>query len=1651
MPADRAGVTITRDPQELPGEVIYHSARTRVTLVTGPDGAHTVHKRPLGADAGARLRNERDMLLRLDGVAGVPVLISDAGGEVLMFAAAPARPLTELPLPVETGFLLDLAHGLAETLATVHRRGVLHCDISPANVLVPLVDGRAEPGPPTLIDFELARSSADDRNAGDAATDLVGTLPYLAPEQTGRTGRPVDHRADLYALGAVLYELATGEPPFGRGGDNPLSMVHDHLARVPVPPVQRNPDMPSLLSDIVMRLLRKEPDERYQSGEGLAYDLARLRAAIRHGLTNAAFPLGARDFPLRLVPPDRLVGRESSFATLRALLAAAIAGERAMAMVTGPPGIGKTSLIEQLRPEVAAAGGLFLSGKYDQFRRGTEADVLAQVFSALGTTLLAGSDTEVAGLRSRLLAELGPNAGLAAAVLPPFALLLGVEPEWADQDPQRAAVRIRQVVATLLRTIVSAERPLVLFLDDLQWAGPVTFGVLDSMIDDVDVPGLLALGSYRETEVDETHPLAAIISRLRRVSGGEAELRLHPLTTEEMAALLAQMLRIPPADAAPLAEVLATRSGGNPFDTVELVNALRRESALVPDGDGWHWDAGVLRRFVSSGDVVDLLSTRIEALPEHTRHLVEAMAGLGGELDVDLLAVAFGRPAAAIEGLLTPAVEDGLVTVHRGETVQVSFRHDRVQQAAYGRSVGTARSRLDHDLARRLATDPQYVMFAGQLYLSAASEVTDPAERQRAAGLLRQTAAAARLVAAYQLAESALATAQRLLVDSDPDYWAVRAEWHNALCAVGRFAEVDEVFAALDASEPDPVAFAPVACMQIVALTNRGRAADALALGLRVLASLGVDVPRPDAMAAEIGAGIEVLYGWLDGAADSDLSRPELTDPRLLAAAQVTNRMTPPAYFVDHTVLAWLVLRTVGVWVRSGVAADLIGPMAHVAFVMIGARGDYLAGYRAVRRVLAIAESRGYEPEAAHARFMHALGSIFWFEPAEHGVITAREARAGLLRGGDLQNAASTYYASLPPLLETSQNLDDLLAEVTTALELCARTGFEYGAGTFVVFRQLVRALRGETVAPGSLSDGGFDPAAHEAMVAGNGAAVSGLHMACAMTAAIFGETDTLIRHAAVVVAMMPNFTALYTNVSGHLLGLLAAGHLARRAEGDERDAALEAMDRSLAFLRERAGDHPGNFRHLVHLGEAERAWATGDIAAAVRAFDAAVYDSSAAQRPWHAALTAERSGLFSLENGMEHAGRRSLAEAFTAYASWGAHGKTRQMALAHPFLADVTAVAALPVADGLTSIGHSMNVRTESIDLVAVLGAARLLSSETDLDRLRLKVEDLLGSMTGATSVRVVLWDGNAGEWMLPADVAARRPALSLAEAADRGLLPLSAFRYCERTRQPLVIDDVSRDDRVARDPFLAGAEHCSLLVVPVLNQGEPRAMLLLENRLARRAFSVSRLDAVLLIAGQLTVSLENALLYASLERKVAERTEALAEANQRLSELAVTDSLTGLPNRRRLTETLDQVWNHGARSGLPVGLAMIDIDSFKRYNDHYGHQGGDECLRLVAQALQASVRNTDLVARYGGEEFSIVLPDTDPGNAAEVAERARRAVADLCLPHAESDLGIVTISVGVTSAVPGLASRPDHLIKIADEALYQAKKTGRNRVVVS
>jgi len=1449
------------------GEIIFQSGEVLLRRCRQQQGEGTVLvKEYLGDSAPHTALHERRILERLRDVPGVPALVAgDCAPGRLVLADPSAIPLASflhVRRPDSTG-LLDLSLQLARVITAIHGAGVAHKNLSLDAILWCRATNAL-----MVHHFCLATTLAEqcpsfflhDRDFG-------GGIGYRAPEETGRTGRPVDYRADLYSLGAILYRIATGVLPFAH--NDPLQLIHDILAQPPVPPAELVPSLPRSFSRIILRLLQKEPDRRYQSAAGLAYDLARLVEALAAG-KQGELPLGEHDFPLVISAPSRLVGRDAELAVLHDSLEKAMNGGGASLVVAGAPGVGKTSLINELRPMVAARRGWFVSGKFDQYRRDLESDAVRQSLSGLGRLLLAEPESHLQPLRERILQKLGKNCGLTTSVVPELRALLGIDPEPLTGDALQSKGRLVLNALEIFKSVASPERPLVLVLDDLQWAAPTPLALVDALMSD-PVPGLLLVAIYRDGEIDTAHPLTPMLARWGAAAGVPPFLRLSNLCSADLSLLLRHMLRLRQHDSDGLAAAIEERTGGNPYHTVELVNALRRDGILVLGEDGWSWDVCAIRRYVGCGDLLELLSCRIGRLDADSQEVVHALACLGGEVSLPLLVNATAVEKTEIERRLQPALEDGVLVLH-ADGATVKFAHDRVQQAAYARLDESSRMALQLALARRLGPLPDFLLVAAGQYLSAIPLLEDPAECLSVVALLR-TAAAKMKWFNFAGTERFLSAALRLVrgVDGADSILVVdlETELHAALYSLARLEEADEVYRSIEGRCSDPTQLAAAACLQVCSLTNRRRPADAVAFGLSVLNALGVAVPPDDDLDDEVGRGLAALEHWpSEESAAADLQRPEVTDLRILSIARLINRMIPPAYFSGQPFTNWLVLLGHRLWVEHGPCAALVGPLSHASFMTVAVRGDFRTGYRVVRHALAVSEARGYEPDASQCRFLFALSSRPWFEPVEKSLRLAQESHEGLLRGGDLQNACFTYYASIPVLFDCAETLDAFSAALEACLAFTVRTGNSHCTTHFTSYKALVRLLVEGEPLPEPPGEG----------LRLNGTTSAQFHCSRALGAAICGEMPELIRHSREAFRLFPYLIACYISATFHLLYALSLAYRLRSERGGPRATLLAELDASLEWLEARAADAPDNYLHLALWVRGECAWVLDDLRGALTSFEAAMAELVTRQRPWHRALITERAALCHLAHGLELSGMHLMGDALRHYAGWGAHAKVKALEQAYPALR-----APLPKME---PDGGRHGVSSDAVDLLAVLRVSQALSSETSLERLRAQVVQLVENMTGATGVFLVLWQEEGGGWhLLPPELPPhRRQGIPLEEVVRQREIPATIFRYVERTRDPLLVHDAKRDDRFAFDPYFFPLECCSVLALPVLSQGALRAVLLLENRLSRGAFSDDRLDAVKLLGGQLAVSLENALLYEKLEERVRQRTAELTAAQNEL-----------------------------------------------------------------------------------------------------------------------------------------------------------------------
>jgi predicted ATPase/HPt (histidine-containing phosphotransfer) domain-containing protein len=1450
-------------------EILHRSEGVRVSRRLHPGHRSVIVKQVTGNLASRRLAHESAILERLAEVPGVVKRIAAAEANTLMLADDDSLALDQFlrSNPLDLAQAVGYAHAFACILASVHHAGVIHRDICPANLLIHPQTRR-----PMLIDFNSAVVLAQGPTGPESDGELVCTWAYMSPEQTGRIGRTPDQRSDLYSLGVTLYELLTARRPFE--ADDLLELVHDHLVRVPPSPASVNPALPALLSDLILRLLEKEPDRRYQSADGLAQDLKRIHAALLSG-TTPRFELGQFDFGARLNPPLQLLGRAVEVAALRDFVNGAADASHRCLLVAGPAGVGKSALLDQIRPLVAARKSWFVYSKFEQYRQDSP-DSALHAFRILGRQLLAESAESLAHYRERILQALGSNLGVGPALLPEFELLLGKHPAIELSDPREAEARTVQAGLDLLRSVASPERPLLLIYDDVHWAPNVARRLLDTLVTSPEpIPGLLLIGSYRNSETLANHPLRTLMDRWQSLGLAPQELAVNNLAPDAAGEFVGTMLRLPAHEAKRLAAVLGERTQHNVYDTIELLNALRQDGLLVPNDGHWSWDAAAIRRHVGNTSIADLLNRRIAKLTSDGRELLQIIACLGGQVSLQLLEQAIELDAVLLQRHLEPALNDGLLVNVSGERPQVQFVNGRVQQAVLEGMAAADRTRLHLRLARRLIAQStahsDLDALAAEQYLAACAELSDAGERRCALNLFERAAQRLRLLngaVAERYFAAAIAQLDAIATPQDQDQlYRLQFERHRALFSLGRLEESDALYPWLAANAESPVVLSQSTRIQMYSHSNRRRFGDSLALGLGLLEQMGMVKPadiRPD-----LGAGFKRLVMWAHGTEKlQDLTRPEASDERVLAWSMIIPESTTPAYFCDPATFAWLNLEALRLWIEYGPSYKLMAGFCAATSLLAGTPQDYRGAYDVGRHLLKVGEARGYEPSTSFTRVMFGLAAAHWVEPIESAAAEFFRARSDLMRRGDESFFAVTFVA-VDHVFDYATTLDTVFTELDWGLAVAARTGNVDFQLRFQPRKQMLLALRGETRAPGGFDTGTFDEAAYQQSIDVNGPTAAIYHTIRGLSALFFGDVATLIAHTPKAIALSPRIPGYYIQAMIRVLHAVALAERTRVAPVAERGALVEELDTCLKWLAARAADAPVNFQHLLRWVEAERASVADSIWAAGAAFDAAVQEAALHARPWHRALINERAALFHLRHGLEHSARPFLMDACDIYEGWGATGKVKELRRAHVFLR----AGGSKLRSTATSV-----VDNQVVDMMAVLRASQALSSETSLVRLTEQVGKVLSTLTGATAVRLIVRAEEGGStWVMANSLGSERGAVTVEAASERGELPLSIFRYVERTGELLVIDDVSRDERCATDAYAQQFDHCSMLLAPILKQGQLSAVLVLENSQRRGAFSTDRLDSVAMIAGQLAVSLDNALLYASLEQRVAERTAQL------------------------------------------------------------------------------------------------------------------------------------------------------------------------------
>lgn len=1500
----------------------------------------------------ARLRREFALLRELDLPYTPKALALEASGRglALIMADIGHPTLRELMAArrLDIGAALAVAVSLSDVLAAVHQRRVLHKDVAPSNILV---DEDAQKA--YLIDFGIAARLSQEAQVDAGSAAIEGTLAYIAPEQTGRMNRAVDLRADLYSLGAVLYEMLTDRPPFP--AESQAELVHCHLAREAPPPRELEPAVPAPLSDVVMTLLAKTPEERYQSDAGLRADLAECLEQWKATMSVAPFPLRRFDKATELRPPQRLLGRARDLVALSEALEQARLREPALVIIAGPAGVGKSALAHEMRRLTAHRGGYFVEGRLDPLSRDVPLAPFVQALRELTRQILAEPPQALERWRAELEGALGDHGRILTDLIPELKLIMDARPrpELHALPADQAERRFEMALQGFLRVVASSERPIVMFLDDLQWIDPASSKLLALLLSEGYVDHLLLIGAYRTGQDTEGgRALLATLEQRRRAGQRFTKINLEPLDLARVRSLVAEALTTPAEEVAELALVIHEKTHGNPFFVRQFLAAIHADDLLLfdPTAGAWRWDIERIRRASVTENVVDLMVAELKRLEPLSREALTLASCIGSQFDLQSLARVGGRSAAETAAALWEALRKGLLApvdsdyrLLEGEgadaladapdlNVRYRFLHDRIREAAYS-LVDPRRRPAIHLAIGRVLRGRGGPELAGDDLLDAvrhlnlgAAEITDAEERRSLARLNLRAGRRARGATAHHAAADYFCAGAALLRDedweSDRDLGvALHVEGAECTYLIGAASRAAAQISAMLPWTTSAVERAPIWRMRVRVHYALGQSEEALKAGGEGLVELGYPwdheaLRSREALLSEL-AQIKVNLG--DRRIADLVSAPEPHDPGQRAVQEILEAMMLPAYRLGAP-FGVVALKGVNFALQHGhsdVSSYLYSVCAYIHVLALGRVEEGLAFLR-----LSLALYRRRPNLMLRARIDLCAGCC---APMSGSIRDAdpyfKGARQAGLDAGDVDMMALACCLETLGKLGAGDQLDDVLdnAEKNVAL---VRRGRTPRIVTMTMIRQAVAALLGRTRGPASLDDDDFNEDRLRERLNDAEHSVTAFHYH-----ALKLELHYLAGEHEEALCAGDAAEQRIASVSGMLYSKLIPFYRCMAvlalppAEAKLRAATLR---RARADLDALAATAPGSFLSRKVLVDAETARAAGDDQGALRLYERAISLAHEQRSPHLEAMAFELCGKHLLRIGAPWGAGAYLKSARRAYLHWGATARAEAIEAEHagalPSLGDEAAREQTATIVETTRSGATV-ISPRSIDRVRdaalVFRAVQAIASEVDLPKVIGRLASLVLENAGAQRGALILSQGE--ELVVSAvfdgaevtvDEAHERP---LRDASD---IAKSVVLYVARSGEPVVIDASNAVTRFADDPYLRSGAPRSILGLPLLHQGKLTGVLYLENRAAPGVFNAARVELLTLLSSQAAIAIANARLILSvraanseitrmnehLEEEVASRTRELDQSNKAL--LAAKDRLEGELSRREQTE---------------------------------------------------------------------------------------------------------------------------------------------------
>ncbi|MCT7991182.1 AAA family ATPase [Laspinema sp. D6] len=1591
---------------------VYRTIRSRDNL---PAIVKMLHSEGASAADFSRYKQEYEIYrLNLDGVVqtyglhkynqAIALILEDFGGESLK-QFTKNRTLTQAEF-------LNLAIQIAEVLGSIHSANIIHKDINPEHILF-----NPETEEVKLIGFSIATIVSQENSPLKNPKPLEGTLAYMSPEQTGRMNRTLDYRTDFYSLGVTLYELLLNQLPFT--SPDPMELVHSHLAKQPIPPHQIDPSIPKVVSNLVMKLLSKTAEDRYQSAWGIQADLVICLMQLEATGEIEDFILGENDICRKFNISPKFYGRQSQIKTLWSAFERTLTSQREVMLVVGESGIGKTSLVQQLEAPIAKRNGYFISGKFDKNEQDIPYMGWIRAFEELVGHLLMEPDDRLNRWQEQLRIALGNNGQVIVDVIPEMGLILGQQPPITHLPPAEAETRFHLTFKNLLKVFANPHHPLTLFLDDIQWADAGSLRLIERLMTLAD-PGLFLILSYRQVESsvsfkDTETPVLELLTQIEKTGGIVNRIELEPLKLASINQLVADSFQCSLRQAGPLAALVVDKTGGNPFFIQEFLTALYDDELIEFDNKSlaWQWSIEKIKNRGITDNVVQLLAGKIRKLGEREQSVLKLAACIGKGFDLQTLAAisnqsvketAANLRAGVTQGFVVPATESADWSVAIAEwkagsheeanldslSAHYKFVHDRIHAAAYSLISDSAKSAVHWSIGQYWLNQTKSDRREDELLFDIVNQLNKgispsefPGELEKIAQLNLSAGQKAKRSAAYETALNYLNQGIQFLGKNG---WqthydltlALYQEATEAAYLCGDFQQMTTLANPVIQASKTLLDAIKIYEFTIQSYMAQAQQLEALQIGVKIAQQLGIDlIAHPTR--ADIQRQREKNQAAMGDKDPTDLlALPVMMEPEKLAAMRILSSLVSAAYQAAPSLLPLIVFEQVNLSIQSGNSPWSAFAYATYGVILSGVFWEIELGYKFGQLALNLLSQFG--AGQANAKILTMVEGLInpWTRHLKETLIPLQKAERSGIENGDLEwasyaakNRCQNLYFSGKELHEVEREMASLSYSLSQWQQMTVMQWNE-------IYRQAVLNLLGRSENPYQLVGEAYNrEQALSLMITANDR--NGLHdyfVNQLMLCYWFENYAEALVNAEQAQNYLDGAIALPVVGLFYWYDSLTRMALCDRAKEPDRQILLKKVATNHKRLKKWAAHAPMNYLHKCYLVQAEKDRVFGHKLQAMDGYDQAIQLATEQEYVQEAALANELAAKFYLGLGKLTQAKAYMQEAREGYKKWGAIAKVQQLESTYSHLFPVAPEQFHPTK-GQKPSPEVVSVSRESsdrLDLTTVLKASQAIASEIVLDKLLATLMKTAIENAGAEKAFLIL--DVDGKLLISASASTDADAVTVEQSIDIETcsdLPVAIVKYVARTGSNLVLSDAACEGAFTKEPYVMAHQLKSLLCTPIVNGGKTLGFLYLENNLTRGAFTKDRLEILKILSSQAAIALENALLYANLEAKVQERTQALNQANDALNEKNLRLSQT-LETLKQTQAQLIQTEKMSSLGQMVAGIAheINNPVSFIYGNINHAEEYLDDLFNLVSlyqqhypdskPEIQAAIKDMDL-----------------------------------------------------------------------------------------